>query len=113
MTQTDITCAEGQSNELISFKKITLWVMGAQVTIVMICLSMCVTIMSTQSANNEKLTEISTRQKDIAIKAERAREDALKALAASGRSESDIAWIREGLTELKLTIRETKFKGPQ
>ena len=98
-------------DELGSFKKIVQWAIGLQITFTMICLTVCINVMSTQSTNNQKLTELSTKQKSIDEKSERAREDALKALATSGRAESNIAWIREGLTELKMSIRE--FKNAQ
>lgn len=108
MTQEAMEHCKNTCNELGSFKRIVQWAIGLQITFTMICLTVCLNVISTQSINNQKLTELSTKQKSINEKAERAREDALKALATSGRAESNIAWIREGLTELKISVREFK-----
>ena len=93
-----------------SFKKLVLAVMGLQTTMVIVTLTITLNIMASQSANAEKLIEFSTKQRNIEKKADEAFKQASTAFAMSSKAESNIAWIREGLTELKLAVRESKYK---
>lgn len=92
--------------DLSSFRKLVIGILGIQTTIVIVCLSLCVNTMSGQAGLSQKLMQVSTRQEIIEKKADTASSDASKALAISGKAESNIAWIREGLTELKQAVRQ-------
>ena len=107
------TCnMEEPCNDLSSFKKLVLAIMAIQTTIVIVCLSLCVNSMSNQAQTNEKLTQVATRQQNLEKKADMAQANSTKALAISGKAESNIAWIREGLTELKLSLRNGSYRAP-
>jgi len=84
----------------------------------------CVTIMSNQAvaneritanhaAANEKILKIATRQDSSEEKADQAASDAWKALVISGKAEANIAWIREGMTEMKMMFRNRGYQQPQ
>lgn len=102
--------AGGPCDALSNFRKIVLTMMGVQMTIVVVCLTLCVNIMRDQSAVNQRLVEIGTIQKDLAQKVDDAKFDAARSLAVGLKAESDVAWIREGMTEIKLYMRENRYK---
>jgi len=79
---------------------------------VIIALGMTVNVQSTMAAHSETLMQLKTRQEMIEKKADSANSDAARALAISGKAESNIAWIREGLTELKIAVRNGRYQPP-
>lgn len=95
--------------DLSSFKKLVIGILGIQTSVVIVCLSLCVNAMSGQARANQKIMQVSTRQEIIEKKADSASSDASRALAISGKTESDITWIRDGLGELKMIIRNGSY----
>lgn len=83
---------------------------GIQATIVIVCLSICMNVMTSVAQNSEQIIAISERQKSTENKADRALESSAQALTLSGRAEANIQWIREGLTELKIAVRQGNQK---
>lgn len=96
-------------DELQSFKKLILGVMGLQTTIVIVTLTMSVSITKEQSKQNSRITEMAAFQKSLERRITETKETATAALAMSGKADANIAWIREGLTELKLSVRKTRY----
>lgn len=90
---------------LKSFRNLVLIVMGLQATFIIGSLTIAVNTMSAVAAQSEAIMQLKTRQEMIEKKADDASSDAARALAISGKAESNIAWIREGLTELKIAVR--------
>ncbi|OEU62566.1 MAG: hypothetical protein BBJ57_09025 [Desulfobacterales bacterium PC51MH44] len=107
-------------DNLADFKKIAIWVIGFQALFTLALLTACVSILVNQASaserittnhagTNEKILKISTRQEGIEKKADRATADASAALAIAGKAEANIAWIRENLTEVKISLREAIY----
>lgn len=96
---------------LKGFRNLVLIVMGLQATFIIGSLTIAVNTMSAVAGQSESIMQLKTRQEMIEKKADDASSNAARALAISGKAESNIAWIREGLTELKMGIRE--FKNQQ
>lgn len=94
---------------LKNFRALVVGVMGVQAVFVIGALTITVNTMSTIAAHSESLMQLKTRQEMIEKKADVASADASKALAVSGKAESNIAWIREGLTELKIAVRSGRY----
>jgi len=95
---------------LKNFRTTVIGVMTIQSMFVIVALGMTVNTQSSMAAHSETLMQLKTRQEMIEKKADTACTDASKALAVSGKAESNIAWIREGLTELKIAIRDDRYK---
>jgi hypothetical protein len=102
---------EAPCQDLSSFKKLVLGILALQTTIVIVSLSLCVNIMSSQATTTEKLMQTSTRLEMVEAKTDKAVSDASRALAISGKSEANIAWIREGMTEMKIMFRNGNFRA--
>jgi hypothetical protein len=101
-------------DNLTSFKRLTIAILGIQATMVTVSLLLMVSTMNRVSVVAEKQVQLAERQRVIEQKADSALSDANKALAISGKSEADIAWIREGFTELKMLVRNAiNDKGNQ
>jgi len=88
------------------FKRLVIAILGLQSVFVIGALTISVNIMRENSAATAERMQIKARQEMIESKADDAGKNALQALAVSGKAESNIAWIREGLTELKISVRE-------
>ena len=95
---------------LSDFKKLVIGILGLQGLFVMASLTLTVNTQRSLAAASEKLMKVETRQEMIEQKADNASADASRALAISGKAESNIAWIREGLTELKIAVRTERFQ---
>lgn len=87
-------------------RKLLIGIVSIQAVFVIATLSIVVGMLQSQAATSENVAALKVRQEMIESKADRAVGDASKALALSGRAESNIAWIREGLTELKMSRSE-------
>jgi len=98
---------------LKSFRTLVIGIMTIQSTFVIVTLSLTVNIQSQMAAQSESLMQLKTRQEIIEQKADDASSDAARALAISGKAESNIAWIREGLTELKIALRDDRYNDPR
>ncbi len=92
---------------LSGFRKLSIAILTLQGGFVVISLMLCVSTMNRVSVVAEKQVQIAERQRVLEKKADIALQDASKALTISGKSEADIAWIREGFTEMKAMLRET------
>ena len=109
-------------NDLSSFKKMLTWTIGIQALFTITLLSACLVTMAGLSSANDKinanqmhvnnqLIKISSRQENIENKVDQATGDATKALAISGKAEANIAWIREGMTEMKMMFRNKNYES--
>jgi len=107
--------------DLTSFKKMLTGTIGTQALFTIILLSACLVTMSGLSSANDKinsnqlqvnnqLIRISSRQESIEKKVDQATNDATQALAISGKAEANIAWIREGMTEMKMMFRNKNYQ---
>jgi hypothetical protein len=97
---------EAPCEPLNGFKKLMIGTLSLQGVFVIASLSLCVNSMNRVSAIAEKQIQIIERQKMIEQKADTASKQSAEALATSSRAEANIQWIREGLTELKMTVRQ-------
>jgi len=97
-------------SSLKNFRNLIIGIMTIQSTFVIVSLGMTVNAQSRMAAHSEQLMQLRTRQESIEKKADTAATDASKALAISGKAESNIAWIREGLTELKIAVRSDMYR---
>jgi len=98
---------------LSGFRRMVIGIMGIEALFVMAALSLTVGVMNRMSAVSERQIQIAERQRVIEKKADDALTSANKALAISGKSEADIAWIREGFTELKMLVRDAVQNRPK
>lgn len=97
---------------LKNFRNLIIGVMSIQSMFVIVALGMTVNSQSRMAAHSEQLMQLRTRQESIEKKTDAAASDAAKALATSGKTESDIAWIRDGLAELKIAVRYDRLRQP-
>lgn len=100
-------------DNLSNFKKLMIGLMGLQSVFVIASLSITLNSMVRLSAFSEKQIQMSERQRVIEKKADEAQTASNRALAISGKSEADIAWIREGFTELKMLVRDAVNNNPR
>ena len=105
-------CSDGKScAPLRNFRALVIGILSLQAVFVTVPMVQSVSIQKEQARQAQELMAVSTRQEMIEQKADTASADALKALAISGKAESNIAWIREGLTELKIAVREQRGRA--
>jgi len=102
------TCTELEAlkDSHASFRRLVISILGLQGVFVIGALMIAINIMRESAGASEQRMQLKTRQEMIEAKADAASKNALQALAISGKAESNIAWIREGLTELKISVRE-------
>lgn len=92
-------------DSFVNFRKMIIATMGLQAIFVIASLSLAVSTQNRVSVLAEQQIQLRERQRMIEQKADEALSNSTKALTISGKSEADIAWIREGFTELKMLVR--------
>lgn len=97
---------EDPCRSLRTFRSLLVGTLTIQGVFIIAALSFSVSAALRTSSLAEQMIGFSERQKQIEQKADSAREDAAQALVISGKAEANIQWIREGLTEMKMMIRQ-------
>ena len=97
------------SRELSTFKKIMIGFTTVNSGLLILCVTLVVNAAIRTSDVAEKNIEITTKQAGLEKKVDAASRDAAQALAISGKAEAHIAWIREGLTEIKINMRNGTY----
>jgi hypothetical protein len=107
---------EAPCSDLSSFKKLTIGILTLQGVFVIASLSLCLNAMNRVSGIAEQQIQIMERQRAIESKTDEGIEKSAEAIAKAGealamssRAEANIQWIREGLTEIKVAVRQNNL----
>jgi hypothetical protein len=100
---------ESVGKELSSFKKLMIGFTTINSGLLILCFGLCVNAAVSTSQVAKENIAIITRLNNQEKKIDGAVQNATQALAVSGKAEAHIAWIREGLTEIKINMRNGTY----